>query len=192
MASVEALEGVDAVVVAQLPVELAAADVQSDHPPSTVGQEDLGESARGGPDVQHVPTADVDRESSEGGVELQAHQEIGHACEAGTSVMLAIDPETVKMDQVPPKPFPSLARNADIESAGGYSPVDWYAMYPHMYVGDASAATAEKGQQMLDNEVQDLVKLIRAVKADQVTPKLQQEFLAGKHKPTSPDFWTQG
>ena len=132
-------------------------------------------------DLPHFPGAD----------ELLDHQEHGHACEAETSEMLAIDPETVKMEQVPPQSFSSLGRSADIQSAGGYSPVDWYAMYPHMYVGNAHAATPEKGRQMLDAEVQALVKLIRAVKADQVTPALHQEFLARKQKPSAPDFWTQ-
>ncbi len=65
------------------------------------------------------------------------------------------------MDQVPPQPFSNAQRNAAVAGAGGYSPVDWYAMYPHMYVGDARPATAEKGKIMLDNEVEALVKLIR-------------------------------
>jgi creatinine amidohydrolase/Fe(II)-dependent formamide hydrolase-like protein len=95
------------------------------------------------------------------------------------------------MDQVPPQPFTSLARNAELAAVGAYSPVDWYAMYPHMYVGDAHAATAEKGQQMLAGQIEYLVALIRAVKADQVTPGLVQEFIEKKQKPQAPDFWTQ-
>lgn len=131
--------------------------------------------------VPHFPGAD----------ELLDHKEYGHACEAETSVMLAIDAETVKMDQVPPQPFTSLERNAELQVVGAYSPVDWYAMYPHMYVGDAHAATAEKGQQMLAGQIEHLIALIRAVKADQVTPGLVQEFVTRKQKPQAPDFWTQ-
>ncbi len=130
----------------------------------------------------HFPGAD----------ELLETKEYGHACEAETSVMLHIDSDTVKMDQVPPQPFASLKRNAAVAGAGGYSPVDWYAMYPHMYVGDASKATAEKGRIMLENEVKLLVKLIQAVKKDTVAPNLQKEFIERKQNPKAPDFWTRG
>jgi creatinine amidohydrolase/Fe(II)-dependent formamide hydrolase-like protein len=106
--------------------------------------------------------------------------------------MLHIDAETVKMEQVPPQPFHNAHRNAEVADAGGYSPVDWYAMYPHMYVGDARPATAEKGEIMLEHEVDMLVKLIQAVKADQVTPGLVREFVTRMQNPKAPDFWTKG
>jgi hypothetical protein len=60
-----------------------------------------------------------------------------------------------------------------------------------MYVGDASVASAEKGKKMLDHEVDALVKLIQAVKADEVTPGLMNEFVSRKQKPKAPDFWTE-
>jgi creatinine amidohydrolase len=127
-----------------------------------------------------------------GAEELLESGEYGHACEAETSVMLHIDADTVKMDQVPPQPFVSLGRNAGVGKFGGYSPVDWYAMYPHMYVGDARKATAEKGKIILEHEVNALVELIHAVKEDEVTPGLIQEFVERKRNPKAPDFWTKG
>jgi creatinine amidohydrolase len=133
-------------------------------------------------DLPHFPDRDNVLETDEG----------GHACEAETSEMLYIKGENVKMDQVPPKPFTSLKRNQELADAGGYSPVDWYAMYPHMYVGDASVATAEKGAALLKYEVEALVNLIRAVKSDDVTPGLVAEFLEKKRSPKSPNFWTKG
>ena len=133
-------------------------------------------------DMPHFPGAE----------DLLESGEYGHACEAETSVMLHINSETVKMEQVPPEPFTSARRNADVAGAGGYSAVDWYAMYPHMYVGDARPATAEKGKIILNHEVDALVKLIQAVKADQVTPGLVEEFVNRKQNPKAPDFWTQG
>jgi creatinine amidohydrolase len=45
--------------------------------------------------------------------------EYGHACEAETSEMLHINADTVKMGQVPPRPFSNLQRNADVASVGG-------------------------------------------------------------------------
>jgi creatinine amidohydrolase len=118
--------------------------------------------------------------------------EYGHACEGETSMMLHIAPELVKMDQVPPERFTSLKRNEALQEVGAYTQVDWYAMYPHMYVGDASVSTPEKGRLLLDYQIQTLVELIRAVKADQVTPGLVDEFNQRSKSPKSPDFWTQG
>ena len=133
-------------------------------------------------DLPHFPGAEDMLESGE----------YGHACEAETSIMLHIDSDLVKMDQVPPKKFSNAGLNAEISAVGGYSPVDWYAMYPHMYVGDARQATAEKGDMMLNHEVKALSKLIRIVKNDKMTQQLVDEFLAQMKNPKSPGFWTEG
>lgn len=120
------------------------------------------------------------------------HPENGHACEAETSMIRHINDDLVQMDQVPPKPFANLQRNQPIAGAGGYTQVDWYAMYPHMYVGDAHKATAVKGEKLFAYRVSLLVNLIRAVKADEVTPALVAEFNQRQAKPTPPAFWTGG
>ncbi len=127
-----------------------------------------------------------------GAEEILESGEYGHACEAETSMMLHIAPELVKMEQVPPKPFTSLKRNEELQNVGGYTQVDWYAMYPHMYVGDSSKATAEKGKFMVEHEIEALANFIKTVKSDEVTPGLVQEFNARMTKPESPDFWTEG
>lgn len=117
--------------------------------------------------------------------------EYGHAGEVETSMIQFIAADLVKMDQVPPQPFTNLRRNQPVADAGGYTQADWYSMYPHMYVGDASKATAEKGRIIMEGEAEALVKLIRAVKADTVTPALVTEFNLRQSNPTAPDFWTQ-
>ncbi len=119
------------------------------------------------------------------------HPENGHACEAETSMICYINDSLVKMDQVPPQPFTNLQRNQPVEQAGGYSQVDWYAQYPHMYVGDAHKATAEKGEKLLAYRIQLLVDLIRAVKADTAAPALVAEFNQRQVQPTPPAFWTE-
>ncbi|MEW6752340.1 MAG: creatininase family protein [Candidatus Latescibacterota bacterium] len=113
-------------------------------------------------------------------------RETGHACEAETSMVLHQDPRLAKMAEVPPHPFTSLRRNAPLQEVGAYSPVDWYAMYPRMYVGDARPATAEKGQVLLEHQVEAMVRLLRAVKEDRTTPALMREFAAGVRRPRSP------
>jgi len=115
--------------------------------------------------------------------------ELGHACEWETSKMLYIYEELVKMDQAPSRPFKSLRRNQELDEAGAYSPVDWYSMYPVMYVGDASKATAEKGKAFVEFEIDALVKFIRTIKADKITSKLQKEFIKKRHDPSVPDEW---
>jgi creatinine amidohydrolase len=118
--------------------------------------------------------------------------ETGHACEAETSVMLHLHPELVKMEQVPPSPFTNLRRSAPLQEVGAYSTMDWYAMYPVMYVGSAAPATAEKGRALLEPRIAGLVEIIRRVKADTVIPALQRDFLARMRHPSVPEFWTKG
>jgi creatinine amidohydrolase len=117
--------------------------------------------------------------------------ETGHACESETSTLLHIHESLVKLDQVPPQSFTNMKRNQPLSEVGAYSPMDWYAMYPHMYVGDASKATAEKGKILAERRVAGLVKLIQRVKADALTPELLKEYLKRKANPTAPGFWTE-
>ncbi len=121
-----------------------------------------------------------------GGDEVMETDEAGHACEGETSAMLYTHPDLVRMEDVPATPSPSEARNEALKEAGAYSPVDWYAMYPKMYVGDARSATAEKGKVMVDRRVELLVKLIRAVKNDTVTQEMMREFQSDAQSPPSP------
>ncbi len=119
------------------------------------------------------------------------HPENGHACEAETSMVRGINDAVVRMDQVPPQPFTSLNRNQPVAEAGGYTQIDWYAMYPHMYVGDAHKATVEKGEKLLGFRVNLLVELIQRVKDDEVSPALVAEFNTRQARPAAPAFWTE-
>ena len=124
-------------------------------------------------------------------LEVLETDEYGHAGELETSMALYIHGELVKMDQVPSQPFKSLARGQALQDVGAYSPTDWYAMYPAMYVGDASKATAEKGKVLVEAGIDALVKLIAEVKADAVTPSLQVEFQRLVQHPEIPVAWAQ-
>jgi len=123
--------------------------------------------------------------------QLIEHPENGHACEAETSMMRHIDDSLVHMDRVPPKPFTALPRGRAVSAAGGYTQLDWYASYPHMYVGDAHRATAVKGKQLCAARIRLLVNLIRIVKADNVTPGLVTEFNRRQTNPQPAPFWTE-
>lgn len=123
--------------------------------------------------------------------ELLDADEFGHAGEAETSILLHLYPELVKMAQLPSKAFTSLKRNAKLKEVNAYTQMDWYAQYPHMYVGDAHTATPEKGKIIFDYTVNALVKLIRAVKDDDITPNLVKEFNQRISHPQPPNFWKE-
>ncbi|MFZ0289935.1 MAG: creatininase family protein, partial [Candidatus Sulfotelmatobacter sp.] len=59
---------------------------------------------------------------------------------------------------------------------GVYTGIWWYARFPNHYSGDGSAATKELGKFQMDWWIDAVVKVIRAVKADDASLKLQNEF----------------
>lgn len=103
----------------------------------------------------------------------------GHADELETSLMLAIAPEAVRMDQQrfaePILPGHKLEKIKGVQTGTW-----WYDMYPEHVSGTPSAATAGKGQQVIEAAVRDLARRIKAVKEDEVAPALQQEFYRRK------------
>jgi len=69
---VDALADLDARVVAQLPVELAATDVECDHRGGAAGQQHAGEAAGRSADVEAAAPGRRQRERLEGGGELDS------------------------------------------------------------------------------------------------------------------------
>jgi creatinine amidohydrolase len=59
----------------------------------------------------------------------------------------------------------------------------WYADHPTHYCGDGRPATAEKGDRWLADRAQALAKIIRAIKADNQTKKLQDDFFGKVQQP---------
>ena len=64
-------------------------------------------------------------------------------------------------------------RRLDLPARTG---IEWYASFPNHYEGDATKATAARGQLILDARIRAVAEAIRAVKADTSALKLQQEF----------------
>jgi len=97
----------------------------------------------------------------------------GHADERETSFMMAIAPETVKMEyhkyREPIEPLHDT-------SSLGYTGYWWYAKYPEHVAGCPSLATREKGERALEAAVADTTDLIRKIKADTLTPSLRKEY----------------
>ena len=97
-----------------------------------------------------------------------------HGGEMETSLILAICPDLVKMEQINAESGRRLGRLEHL--SGVETPISWYANFPDHYAGDARPATAEKGERILEYMVQRLAKVIRAIKEDRTAPELYEEF----------------
>jgi len=63
-----------------------------------------------------------------------------------------------------------------------YTGIWWYARFPEHYSGDGSVATKELGEWNVQGWISTIVEAIRAVKADDASLKIQNEFYEkGKH-----------
>jgi creatinine amidohydrolase len=60
--------------------------------------------------------------------------------------------------------------------AGVYTGIWWYARFPDHYAGDGAAATLELGQYQMNWWINSIAQDIVAIKADDVSLKLQNEF----------------
>ena len=99
----------------------------------------------------------------------------GHACEIETSAVMAVAPDAVKMEyQCFDEPIGPKVDLSHID--GVHTGLWWYAMFPEQIVGCPSKATAEKGQKAIDAAILDIADRIKAIKADDVVPRLQKEY----------------
>lgn len=97
-----------------------------------------------------------------------------HAGETETSTMLVARPDLVHMDRAKSESGADQKRQDLPETL--YTGIWWYARFPNHYSGDGSAATRELGEYRMKTWIDALVKAVRAVKADQVSLQLQNEF----------------
>jgi creatinine amidohydrolase len=101
----------------------------------------------------------------------------GHAGEIETSAILAVRPDLVRKETMPAdgEGMP-LERLKPLRDLGTDMGIWWYADHPTHYCGDGRPATIEKGEALLDIHAKFLAKVIRAIKDDQETRRLQDEF----------------
>ncbi len=102
-----------------------------------------------------------------------------HAGESETAHTMISRPDLVHMDRA--KDENGADRNRLDLPAGVYTGIWWYAKYPDHYAGDGSVATRELGEFDAKAAAASIANAIRAIKADSVSPRLQQEFF-GKSK----------
>ena len=96
-----------------------------------------------------------------------------HAGERETSSMLAIRPDLVKMDRANDEDSRDQKRLADLPNI--WTATSWYARFPNHYAGSGASASVEEGRMLVAHGIETLMKVVREVKDDQTTPKIQEE-----------------
>ncbi|HZQ95244.1 MAG TPA: creatininase family protein [Candidatus Sulfotelmatobacter sp.] len=112
-------------------------------------------------------------EPSQGGPPLKTSMDM-HGGERETSNMLISRPDLVHMDRANSESGADQARQKLPENI--YTGIWWYTRFPFHYSGDAAPANKELGQYQMNWWIDSVAKAIKAVKADDVSPKLQKEF----------------
>jgi creatinine amidohydrolase len=107
----------------------------------------------------------------------------GHAGEAEIANVMAHRPDLVHTERAAEESGRDMNR-LDLPS-NVYMGIWWYAKFPNHYQGDAAGATAERGRALTQQRSEGIAAAIRAIKSDQVSPRLQKEFFDAASKPTA-------
>ena len=106
-----------------------------------------------------------------------------HAGESETSVSMIARPDLVHLDRA------AQESGADQERVrlpdGVYTGIWWYARFPNHYAGEGAVASRELGEFGAKTWINGIVQAIRAVKADQESLRLQNEFYERSKRPLS-------
>lgn len=97
-----------------------------------------------------------------------------HAGESETSNTMISRPDLVHLDRANRESGADQHRLNLPDDV--YTGIWWYARFPNHYSGDGSAATKERGEYQMNWWIGELAKVIKAVKADDESLKLQNEF----------------
>jgi len=105
----------------------------------------------------------------------------GHAGEGEISNVMASRPDLAHPERSATESGADLNR-LDLP-AGVYTGIWWYAKFPKHYAGDSSAANAARGEAATKATAENIANAIRAIKSDQVAPRLQREFFEKAQHP---------
>jgi creatinine amidohydrolase len=106
-----------------------------------------------------------------------------HAGESETSKMMVVRPDLLHQDRSANESGADQHRLNLPE--GVYTGIWWYARFPDHYAGDGSVATRELGEYQMKWWIDSVSKTIAAIKADNVSLKLQDEFYKKSANPLS-------
>src|SRR5438132_11341611 len=95
-------------------------------------------------------------------------------------------PDLVHLDRAPQESGADQARLKLPE--GLYTGIWWYARFPNHYAGEGAVASRELGEFEAKTWINGITQAIRAVKADQESLRLQNEFYErSKHPLDTPE-----
>ena len=97
-----------------------------------------------------------------------------HAGESETSMSMIARPDLVHLERASQESGADQARVKLPE--GLYTGIWWYARFPNHYAGEGAVASRELGEFEAKTWINAIVQAIRAVKADQESLRLQNEF----------------
>jgi creatinine amidohydrolase len=97
-----------------------------------------------------------------------------HAGESETSKMMISHPDLVHQDRATSES--GADQHRENLPDGVYTGIWWYARFPDHYAGDGSAATHELGEYQMKWWIDSIAKAITAIKADDESLRLQNEF----------------
>jgi creatinine amidohydrolase len=120
------------------------------------------------------------REEPKGGPEKKDHEDM-HAGETETSEMMIARPDLVHQDRAASESGADQKRVNLPEDV--YTGIWWYARFPNHYSGDGALATKELGTFEMNAWIAAIGEAIRAVKADDESLKLQNEFYEKSRHP---------
>jgi creatinine amidohydrolase len=104
-----------------------------------------------------------------------------HAGESETSVSMIARPDLVHLDRAQQE---SGADQGRVQLPNGvYTGIWWYARFPNHYAGEGAVASRELGEFGAKTWIDGIVRAIRAVKADQESLRLQNEFYERSKRP---------
>ena len=113
------------------------------------------------------------RETPAGGPETKDKVNM-HAGETETSAMMISNPNLVHIDRAASESGADQNRVSLPEDV--YTGIWWYARFPNHYSGDGSLGNKELGEYEMKSWIAAIGEAIRAVKADDQSLKLQNEF----------------
>jgi creatinine amidohydrolase len=104
-----------------------------------------------------------------------------HAGESETGYVMVARPDLVHQDRANEES--GADQNRLHLPAGVYTGIWWYAKFPNHYSGDGSAATKELGEYDMKAWANGVASVIRSVKADDESLKLQNQFYQDAQHP---------
>ncbi len=104
-----------------------------------------------------------------------------HAGESETAHVMIARPDLVHLDRA--KSESGADQNRIDLPPSVYTGIWWYAKFPEHYAGDGAPATKELGEFDMKAWTEGVANAIRAVKADQISMRLQNEFFEKSKRP---------